>query len=204
MKETKNLVLASGYPLLPMRGLSVFPGMLINFDVIRPKSVAALNAALNENRMVFIVAQRDISKEVPTESDLYTIGTVCRVKQLLRIPGTEGVRVLVEGINRAKITRFEINEEYYYADVSTVDDSDTKYSSARAEALIRQCLGLFDEYAHLFGTLAPELLSKIADSDNPGYIADFIAQNIYMKPEKKQALLEEIRPLHRVQLLNRF
>ncbi|NCB74227.1 MAG: endopeptidase La [Clostridia bacterium] len=199
-----NKANSSGYPLLPMRGLSVFPGMLINFDVIRPKSVAALSCALETTRMIFIVAQRDITKEVPEESDLYTIGTICRVKQLLRIPGTEGVRVLVEGLKRARIKRFEVKEDFYFADVAVVEDSDAKYSSAKAEALIRQCLSLFDDYAHLFGALPPELMTKIADSDKPGYVADFIAQNIYMKPEKKQALLEELAPLHRVQLLNRF
>ena len=204
MNEIINSTNDAGYPLLPMRGLSIFPGMLINFDVIRPKSVAALNSALEANRMIFIVAQRDITKEIPSEHDLFTIGTICRVKQLLRIPGTEGVRVLVEGFKRAKIKRFEEKEEFYYADVAIVEDSDTKNSSAKAEALIRQCLSLFNEYAHLFGALPPELLTKIADSDKPGYVADFIAQNIYMKPEKKQALLEELNPLARVALLNRF
>jgi ATP-dependent Lon protease len=204
MKEKNDFTHDKGYPLLPMRGLSVFPGMLINFDVIRPKSVAALNSALEADRMIFVVAQRDISKDVPSESDLYTIGTVCRVKQLLRIPGTDGVRVLVEGFKRARMTRFEEKDEFYYAEVEIEEDSDAKYSSAKAEAVIRQCLNLFDEYAHLFGALAPELLAKIADSDKPGYVADFIAQNIYMRPEKKQALLEELHPLHRVQLLNRF
>lgn len=204
MKEISGIAVEAGYPMLPMRGLSVFPGMLINFDVIRPKSVAALEFALSTNRMIFIVAQRDISKEMPNEEDLYSIGTLCRVKQHLRIPGTEGVRVLVEGINRAKITRFETREELYFAEVVEVEESDTKFSSAKAEALIRQCISLFDEYSHLFGTLSPELLVKIADSDKPGYVADFIAQNIYMKPEKKQALLEETRPLQRVALLNRF
>ncbi|MBP8639513.1 MAG: endopeptidase La [Oscillospiraceae bacterium] len=203
MNEINN-VNGTGYPLLPMRGLSIFPGMLINFDVIRPKSVAALNCALEASRMIFIVAQRDISKEIPSERDLYTVGTVCRVKQLLRIPGTEGVRVLVEGIKRAKIKHFKEKDEFYYADVALVEDTDEKYSSAKAEALIRKCLTLFDEYAHLFGALAPELLAKIASSDKPGYVADFIAQNIYMKPEKKQALLEELNPLQRVVLLNRF
>jgi len=204
MKEISSIVMETGYPMLPMRGLSVFPGMLINFDVIRPKSVAALEFSLSTNRMIFIVAQRDISKEMPNESDLYSIGTLCRVKQHLRIPGSEGVRVLVEGIKRAKITRFESREEFYFAEVVDVEESDLRYSSARAEALLRQCISLFDEYSHLFGTLSPELLIKIADSDKPGYVADFIAQNIYMKPEKKQALLEETRPLQRVSLLNRF
>ncbi|PKM73860.1 MAG: endopeptidase La [Firmicutes bacterium HGW-Firmicutes-16] len=204
MKENNDFTHDKGYPLLPMRGLSVFPGMLINFDVIRSKSVAALNSALEADRMIFVVAQRDISKDVPNESDLYAIGTICRVKQLLRIPGTDGVRVLVEGFKRARMLRFEEKEEFYCADVEIVEDSDAKYSSAKAEAVIRQCLSLFDEYAHLFGALQPEILTKIADSDKPGYVADFIAQNIYMKPEKKQALLEEVHPLHRVSLLNRF
>ncbi|MEA4894790.1 MAG: endopeptidase La [Oscillospiraceae bacterium] len=204
MKEKNDLVHDKGYPLLPMRGLSVFPGMLINFDVIRSKSVAALNSALESDRMIFVVAQRDISKDIPTENELYSIGTICRIKQLLRIPGTDGVRVLVEGYKRAKMIRFEDKDEFCFAEVKVVEDSDARYSSAKAEAVIRQCLNLFDEYAHLFGALPPELLARIADSDKPGYVADFIAQNIYMKPEKKQALLEELHPLHRVALLNRF
>ncbi len=204
MSQKLTIVQDTEYPLLPMRGLSVFPGMLINFDVIRPKSVTALNAALETNRMVFVVAQRDIAKETPAELDLYQIGTICRVKQLLRIPGTEGVRVLVEGLKRARMTHFADHGDFFAAELTVVEDSDARFSSARAEALIRQCLSLFDEYAHLFGALPPELLSKIADSDKPGYVADFIAQNIYMKPEKKQTLLEELHPLHRVQLLSRF
>ena len=204
MDNKANIINETSYPLLPMRGLSVFPGMLINFDVIRPKSVAAINSALDGNRIIFIVAQRDISKETPDKHDMYEVGTICRVKQLLRIPGTEGIRVLVEGYKRAKITSFFENESYDSAEVEIVEDSNVKNASAKSEALIRQCLSLFDEYAHLFGSLPPELLSKIADSDKPGYISDFIAQNIYMRPEKKQALLEELNPLHRIQLLNRF
>lgn len=191
------------YPLLPMRGLSVFPGMLINFDVIRERSVAALNTALEGDRTVFVISQREISQEIPARKDLYDIGTLCRVKQLLRIPGTDGARVLIEGGQRAKMLRFDAQEKLDFASIQPIE-SETKFSSTRAEALIRQCLSLFDEYVHLFGALPPEIIAKIADSDDPGYIADFIAQNIYMKPEKKQALLEELKPLSRIQLLNRF
>lgn len=203
MNELLSPEIEKTYPLLPMRGLSIFPGMLINFDVIRERSVAALDMALEADRTIFIVAQRDISQEIPAQKDLYDIGTLCRVKQLLRIPGTEGLRVLVEGGQRAKMLNFDSQEKLDYATILPVK-SETKFASARAEALIRQCLSLFDEYVHLFGALPPEILTKIADSDDPGYVADFIAQNIYMKPEKKQALLEELRPLARIQLLNRF
>ena len=203
MNEIIEPIAETTYPLLPMRGLSVFPGMLINFDVIRERSVAALDTALAGNRTVFVVAQRDISQEIPAEKDLYTIGTLCRVKQLLRIPGMDGARVLVEGQQRARMLRFESQEKYDAAAILPVE-TETKFSSARAEALIRQCLSLFDEYVHLFGALPTEILAKVADSDDPGYISDFIAQNIYMKPEKKQALLEELKPLARIGLLNRF
>jgi len=203
MNEVLLLETEKIYPLLPMRGLSVFPGMLINFDVIRERSVAALNTALDGDRTVFVIAQREISQEVPARKDLYDIGTLCRIKQLLRIPGTDGVRVLIEGGQRARMLRFDAQEKLDFASIQPVE-SETKFSSARAEALIRQCLSLFDEYVHLFGALPPEIIAKIADSDDPGYIADFIAQNIYMKPEKKQALLEEFKPLSRIQLLNRF
>lgn len=201
MNEISKQPHIEGYPLLPMRGLSVFPGMLINFDVIRTKSIGSLNAAMNTNRLVFIVAQMDITKESPEQSDLYTIGTLCRVKQLLRIPGSDSVRVLVEGIQRARLVSFDCGDNLYFANVEPIDDS-AKYSSARAEALIRQCVALFDEYAHLLGSLPPELIAKIAASDDPSFIADFIAQNIYLRPEKKQLLLEEIKPLSRMTMLN--
>ena len=194
---------AEGYPLLPMRGLSVFPDMLINFDVVRDRSVAALDVAMRTNRIVFIVAQKDISKEFPEEDDLYSVGTLCLVKQLLRIPGTDGIRVLVEGIQRARLIGFTSGESYCFAEVERIEES-AKHSPVKAEALIRQCVALFDDYFHLVGSLPPEILAKIASSEDPGYVADYIAQNIYMRPDKKQKLLDEANPLRRISLLNRF
>ena len=203
MNEIINTPQIEGYPLLPMRGLSVFPGMLINFDVVRERSVAALEAAMGMNRVIFIVAQSDISKELPEESDLYRVGTLCRIKQLLRVPGAEGIRVLVEGKQRARLVSMSAGEQYSFAQIERMEESG-KYSPAKSEALIRQCVTLFDDYAHLNGSLPPEMLSKIAGSDDPGFVADYITQNIYMRPDKKQQILEEVRPLSRVSLLNRF
>lgn len=201
-KNTENATI-QGFPVLPMRGLSVFPGMLINFEVIRPMSVAALNAAEGSNQMVFMVAQRDISKELPEEQDLYSIGTVCRIKQLLRVPGTEVIRVLAEGVARAKMTSYEVRPAMLFALVEEVSDAGTNNSS-KAEAIIRQCVSLFDDYSHASGNLPPEMLVKIASSDDPSFIADYIAQNIYLNPDKKQKLLEETRPLSRLKLLSRY
>lgn len=203
MKEIDNIPGIEGYPLLPMRGLSVFPGMLINFDVVRRRSVNALEAAMATSRVIFIVAQKDISKETPDEADLYRVGTICKIKQLLRVPGAEGIRVLVEGVQRARLIAMNEGGSYSFAQIERLEES-TKYSPARSEALIRQCVTLFDDYAHLNGSLPPEMLSKIADSDDPGFVADYITQNIYMRPDRKQKILEEARPLQRVALLNRF
>jgi len=196
--------LIQGYPLLPMRGLSVFPGMIINFEVIRPMSVTALNFATNSNRMVFMVAQRDVSKEHPEREDLYEIGTVCRIKQVLKVPGSDVVRVLAEGISRAKIINYEVRSTMLYAEVEAVDDSKFKNNSPRAEALMRQCVALFDDYSHALGNLPPDMLAKVVASDDPAFIADYISQNIYLHPDKKQKLLEEVRPLKRIRLLNNF
>lgn len=204
MDENKQASGITGYPLLPMRGLSIFPGMIINFDVVRPMSVAALNAASSSNQLVFMVAQQDISKERPELENLYEIGTVCHIKQFLKVPGTDVVRVLAEGVSRARIIEFEARPTMLYAEVMVVEDAESKIGSAKAEAVMRQCITAFDDYAQAVGNLPSEMLAKVASSDDPAYVADYIAQNIYLRPEKKQRLLEELRPLSRIKLLTRF
>lgn len=204
MTDSTMLGGLKGYPLLPMRGLSVFPGMLINFDVIRPMSVAALNNAGGRDQMIFMVAQRDISKERPEREDLYEIGTICRIRQSLKVPGTDIVRVLAEGISRARIVHFESRPAMFFARVEAVDDSAVRMGSARAEAIIRRCVSLFDDYTQVASNLPPEMLAKVASSRDPAFIADYISQNIFLRHEKKQRLLEELRPLHRLQLLTGY
>lgn len=191
------------YPLLPMRGLSVFPGMLINFDVIRPMSAAALNVADGKDRLIFMLAQRDVSKENPDREDLYNIGTVCRVKQLLKVPGTDVIRVLAEGIKRARLIAFHDFPTFLAADVEPLPDEPGAIS-VRSEAALRQCVTLFDEYCHNVGNITPEVFSKVVCSDDPAFVADYIAQNIFLNPDKKQQLLEEVRPLNRIKLLSGF
>lgn len=204
MNENIHIDDFTGYPLLPMRGLSIFPGMIINFDVVRPLSVAALNAASSSNQLVFMVAQRDISKERPEREDLYETGTICRVKQFLKVPGTDVIRVLAEGVSRARILKFETRPTMLFAEVSVVPDTAVKISGVKAEAVMRQCVTAFDYYAQAVSNLPPEMLAKVAASDDPAYVSDYIAQNIYLRPEKKQLLLEELRPLSRIRMLTRF
>ncbi len=190
-------------PLLAMRGISVFPGMLINFDVIRPMSIAALNAASAKDQLIFMVAQKDITKESPEEGDLYQVGTICRLKQFLKIPGSDVVKVMAEGLKRAEIKHFENAVPYLKAEVTVVEDSFSKITP-KVEANVRQCISLFDDYAHALGTLSPDMLPKVASSEDPAFVADYISQNIYLKPAQKQQLLEELSPVKRISLLCRF
>ena len=191
-------------PLLPLRGISVFPGMLLNFDVERRISVNALNTALGSNQRIFLVAQKDIGKDMPKDEDLYRIGTICHVKQLLRIPGGSSVRVMVEGVQRAKLVQMTSENPCFFAEVEGMDDEKSDGSGLRAEALLRRCYGLFDEYISISGTASPEILVNIVSHDDPGYVSDYIAQNVYLRHSQKQILLAETSPIRRLELINRF
>lgn len=191
-------------PLLALRGISAFPGMNLNFDVERSMSVMALNAALASDQIILLVPQKDIAKDYPNEEDLYKVGTICRVNQLLRVPGGSTVRVMVEGLSRASIIRLTSDSPCFYAEVTPIREMEGNKGSKRTEALIRQCCALFDEYTQLIGSLSPELLLSIITSDDPGYTADYVAQNIYLRHDQKQKLLEEFHPVRRIALLNKM
>lgn len=195
-----ELPLNENLPMLALRGLSVFPNMLLNFDVERPMSVAALNVAADGERRIFLLAQKDISKESPSENDLYKVGTICTVKQLLRIPGG-GIKVLVEGTQRAALRKIISDRKFFFAEVEPIFEEPLEKMTPRLEALIRKCVGLFDTYSSITGNVTKEAVVAIYASTDPGYIADYIAQNMYMKPEKKQLILETGAPSKRVELV---
>ena len=185
-------------PTLALRGVSVFPGTLLHFDVERPMSIAALNAAIGTDRMIFLVAQRDISCDAPHEDDLYSVGTVCRVSQILRAPNGN-VKCIVEGISRATLLRLTAEIPSLWANVQTLaDNNEEDAASLENTALIRSCNDLFAEYASASGSIGPESLLRVADSSDPGFVSDYIAQNIFLQPAEKQLLLEELSPHERL------
>ena len=132
-------------PVLPLRGLAVFPGMLLNFDVERPMSAAALNLAMSEDQIIFLTAQKDLAKDVPFLEDIYHIGTVCRVRQMLRQPGGKTIRVMVEGIGRGRIVGMITDSPCLYTEVDPLPDMEEK-PSVRIEALCRRCVSLYIQY----------------------------------------------------------
>ena len=191
-------------PLLPLRGMTAFPGLTMNFDLERPMSIAALNAAMGADQKLLLLAQKEIGTEVPLSDDLYKVGTVCQVRQILRIPGTGLVKVSVEGLYRARVVEIHEAVPNYTADLEKITTEICTAGNAKNEALLRRCLDLFEEYAEVSGNISPETFLQIADSEELGHVADFVAQNTALKHTEKQLALEELRPRQRMILVNRM
>jgi ATP-dependent Lon protease len=179
--------------------------MTLTFEVERPVTVAALNAAMDSDQVAFLVAQRDTAEDTPDgEDSLYKVGSVCRIRQVLRIPEDGTARVMVEGISRGFMMRLTAKRPYLAAQVEIFEEEKDSRSAVRAEALIRQCFGLFEEYASIAGIDTRDVMKNLIDSDDPGYVADYMAQSIYMRHSQKQLVLEELRPVRRIALVNRM
>ena len=191
-------------PMLPLRGLSVFPSMLLTFDVERSASVAALDAAVRGDHLIFLAAQKDIATDVPEEKDIYHVGTVCRVRQQLRQPRSSSCRVMVEGLYRAQALSMDTEGKYYSAQVTHLDDKPEKVSAVRKEALVRSCLSLFNEYVQMNPDMMNEQLLNILANPDIGYVISYIDQNVHFSLEDKQKLLEEVYPSRRLMLLNKL
>ena len=190
-------------PVLTLRGLTVFPQLLLHFDVGRDTSIRALEEAMAENREIFLVTQRDLTVENPEEGDLYAIGTVAEVKQILRLP-ENGIRVMVAGRSRGRMLRVVSAEPYLTAEVELIPESPAKGNSPRTEAAIRQVYHCLERYTELSDRVAPEIYLKLLASDDPAYIADYAAQHLPLRFEDKQAVLEELRPVRRLDRLCRI
>ena len=191
-------------PVLALRGLTVFPHMNLTFDVERRISIAALERAMEADQAVFLVTQREIGVELPGEEDLYAIGTVSHVRQILRL-SSESVRVMVEGRQRARLRRLWQTTPYLQANVELLNEepvSEAFRRSPRTEALLRQTWNLFSEYAQLAGSVPDEIITTVMDCRDVGYLADFITQNIALRHTDKQEILEEPAPFVRLRKLN--
>ena len=204
MSKEWNLADVSTMPTIALRGLTVFPNVMIHFEVARDMSIKALEEAMNAGSPVFLVGQKDISVEQPEQSDLYTVGTVSSIRQILRMPG-DNVRVMVEGQSRGRMLRLMRTEPYLEAEVQNIpaEEPGTR-ASAKQEALMRATYELFQRYAELSPKVSPDLLIHVLASQDPGYIADYIAQNIAMRNSDKQEILEELRPVRRLEKLHRL
>lgn len=194
-KKTKQIL---HLPLIPLRGLMVFPHMVLHFDVGRAKSIAALEKAMVEDQTVFLVAQRDGDVEDPGLEDMCRVGTVALVKQVLNLPG-DSIRVLVEGQNRALLQAITQEDPCWMADVA-VPSQDIP-DSPETQALVRTTHELFDEYARASMRVSGETLHSVGDVERPDQLADIIAANVLTRVEDRQAILEEIDVEKRLETL---
>jgi ATP-dependent Lon protease len=174
-------------PLLPLRGLSIFPYMVLHFDVGREKSIRALEEAMINDQLIFLVTQKDAHTDLPSVDDFYKVGTISKIKQLLKLPG-DTIRVLVEGINRAEIKETISEDTYFLVDVieyQSVQESE----DLELEALRRSVMEVFDEYIKANPKVAPETLITVSDIDDACRFADVVASNLTIKIEEKQEIL---------------
>ena len=200
MKEDNKRIMT--LPTIALRGVSVYPGTTLTFDVARPMSIAALNAAMGTDRVIYLVAQRSAETETPSQSDLYELGTICRLIQILRVPGGNDVRAIVECRQRAKLLRITADTPCLWGNVQTVSETECDAAELPVVALVRRCNELFSAYAAASGSVPPELLLKASSRQEPGELADFVAHNIFLRPEEKQQLLEQLDPVERIRKLN--
>ena len=188
-------------PLLPLRGLLVYPTMVIHLDVGREKSVQALEAVMMGDQHIFLSAQKEVSLDQPTESDIYPIGTYARIKQMLKLPnGT--IRVLVEGMKRGKIKNFTETQKYFEANVELIEETSKK--DLEDEALMRTVLNLFEQYVNLSNKVSAETFASVQDIHEPGRLADVIASHLTLKIHEKQEILNAFDVKERLNLLIRL
>ncbi|MCZ8513319.1 endopeptidase La [Paenibacillus filicis] len=185
-------------PLLPLRGLLVYPSMVLHLDVGREKSVRALDKAMVEDSMILLCSQSEVNIEEPKSEDIYRIGTIAKVRQMLKLPnGT--IRVLVEGVIRAEITEFLVNEEYYEVNVKELHEQET--TDPEIDALMRTVLNQFEHYINLSKKVTPETLAAVSDIDEPGRLADVICSHLSLKIKDKQEILETVDVRQRLEKL---
>lgn len=183
-------------PLLPLRGLVLYPDMILHFDLGRETSIRAAEYAMGHNAPVFLVAQRDIKDENPDIDALYGIGTVAHVRQVLRLPGND-VRILVEGESRARLVGITEAEPYKKAEVEILEATPAPIGSARTEALYRRVQEAFEEYSSLAPRMTPEVVMNVLGAEDLGYLSDYIAQSMQTRYQVKQRVLELIDPTRR-------
>jgi ATP-dependent Lon protease len=187
MSQTALFTASVTLPLLPLRDVVVFPHMVIPLFVGRPKSIKALESAMEAGKHILLVAQKSAAKDEPTFEDMYEVGAVASILQMLKLPdGT--VKVLVEGNQRVRISRFEDVETHFVGTAEPLnEDLDI---GAEGEALRRALIAQFDNYVKLNKKIPPEILASLAGIDDPGRMADTIAAHLPLKLEQKQAILE--------------
>ena len=189
------------FPCIPLRGVSIFPNTVIHFDVGREKSIHALEKAMADDKLLFVSTQKDDNVLIPTFDDIYTIGTIVRIKQMLKIQG-DAVRVLVEGVCRAQLIQPLEEEEFMSCTVKVLEEElDMEQLLPEDKAAIKLLTESFIEYAALTGQVSDDLVDKAISSESPLAVVDKITNELLIRTNRKQKVLEALDFSERVQIL---
>ena len=191
-------------PMIALRGLTMFPDVILTFDIEREPSLRALEMSVIGNRDIFLVAQKNVAVDVPEEKDMYSVGVVCRVKQQIRQPQSSIRRVTVEGLYRARAEHMVLTGRAYTADVTPLPDKEERVSEDRIVALVRSCFSMYHDYLSENPEAMTEQLISVLSVNEPGGVANHIAHNVNLNYDEKQSLLEELYPSRRLVRLGKI
>ena len=175
-----NMNIDSRIPVIALRGLVLFPDMTLHFDVGRKKSILA-------GQMVFLTPQKSIMLDDPKADDLYNIGVIAKIRQILKMTN-DTVRVAVEGISRARIITMVNTDPFFEAEIQEIEETPVS-DQILSMALLREIQESFDEYAELAEKISPDVVLNVLSADDPGRLADYIASNIMLRFDEKQKIL---------------
>lgn len=177
-------------PAIPLRGLVVYPGMTLHFDVGRKKSIKALNTAMENDQLIFLVAQTDPSIDDPTGDDVFGVGVVCEVRQMMKIPNSTNYRVIVKGIQRATLIDMFLDNGYFSATIESAHIIKADYNEQN-EAYVRLLKKEYEEYASMFKKISNDVVAAIIETDSVGELCNIVCENSFFSYKDKQSILEE-------------
>lgn len=177
-------------PAIPLRGLVVYPGMTLHFDVGRKKSIKALNTAMENDQLIFLVAQTDPSIDDPTGDDVFGVGVVCEVRQMMKIPNSSNYRVIVKGIQRATLIDMFLDNGYFSATIENAHIIKADYNEQN-EAYVRLLKKEYEEYASMFKKISNDVVTAIIETDSVGELCNIVCENSFFSYKDKQSILEE-------------
>lgn len=197
-ESNENLFLE--LPIIPLRGIVVFPKMVLHFDVGRKKSIKALQKAMDDDQKVFLVCQKDASVDEPNIDDMYDVGVICTIRQMMRIPGSENMRVVVEGDERATLYSFTSVKPYIggLVEIAGDNNSNLEISEDEDKAYQRIIKREFERYASLMPKISNEVIAKVISIKDSGELADFVCSNTFLDYYEKQDVLSALDPSERI------
>ncbi len=206
IKEDHEIEIPDSLPILPVRDVVIFPYMILPLFVGRDISINAIEKAMESNKLILLVSQKDVNVETPVIEDLYTVGTVGTILRMLKLPDGR-LKILIQGLTKAKITEFAQTEPYYVGEIAKITDQEQPEVTLEVEALMRNVKELVDKSLALGKSFLPDIIVLIENIEEPGRLADLVASNLGLKSEQAQELLEETDPLIRLkkisEILNR-